>query len=82
MLLVSLTELQKRYTGYDPNRPEEFSTASHSIKPGLIGAGIVRYAHVLGVAGRSPFLTRAGLQVRGRGQPHFFSRLLLATATA
>jgi Na+/proline symporter len=36
-----ITLLQNRYTAYSTKRSEEFNTASRSVKPGLIAAGIV-----------------------------------------
>ncbi len=35
------TYLQNRYTSYSTHQAEEFNTASRSVKPGLIAAGIV-----------------------------------------
>ena len=42
VLMIGLTYLQNRYTTYSTKQAEEFSTASRSVKPGLIAAGIVR----------------------------------------
>lgn len=39
--MICLTALQARYTGFSPENAEEFSSASRSVKPGLIAAGIV-----------------------------------------
>lgn len=39
--MVGLTAIQARYTGVSPRNSEEFTSASRSIKPGLIAAGIV-----------------------------------------
>ncbi|CAE6407124.1 unnamed protein product [Rhizoctonia solani] len=39
--MLGLTWIQARYTGFSPNNSEEFSSASRSIKPGLIASGIV-----------------------------------------
>ncbi|KAF9237446.1 urea transporter [Melanogaster broomeanus] len=39
--MVCLTAIQARYTGVSPKSSEEFSSASRSIKPGLIASGIV-----------------------------------------
>jgi len=39
--MIGLTWLQSRYTQFSPNNSEEFSSASRSVKPGLIAAGIV-----------------------------------------
>ncbi|KAF8122410.1 urea transporter [Boletus edulis] len=39
--MVSLTAIQARYTGVSPRNSEEFSSASRSVKPGLIASGIV-----------------------------------------
>lgn len=36
-----MTWLQNRYTAYSTKQAEEFNTASRSVKPGLIAAGIV-----------------------------------------
>ena len=40
-LMLGITFLQNRYTNYSTNHSEEFNTASRSVKPGLIAAGIV-----------------------------------------
>ena len=40
-LMLGITYLQNRYTAYSTGQAEEFSTASRSVKPGLIAAGIV-----------------------------------------
>lgn len=39
--MVGLTAMQARYTGVSPKDSEEFSSASRSVKPGLIASGIV-----------------------------------------
>lgn len=39
--MVGLTAIQARYTGFSPKNSEEFSSASRSVKPGLIASGIV-----------------------------------------
>ncbi|KAG2082869.1 urea transporter [Suillus discolor] len=39
--MVGLTAMQSRYTGVSPTESEEFSSASRSVKPGLIASGIV-----------------------------------------
>jgi hypothetical protein len=39
--LVLLTAIQSRYTPFSPKNSEEFSSASRSVKPGLIASGIV-----------------------------------------
>ncbi|KXN82902.1 Urea-proton symporter DUR3 [Leucoagaricus sp. SymC.cos] len=39
--MICLTALQTRYTAFSPKDSEEFSTASRSVKPGLIASGIV-----------------------------------------
>jgi len=39
--MVGLTALQSRYTGFSPKSADEFNSASRSVKPGLIAAGIV-----------------------------------------
>ncbi|KAK8061682.1 solute symporter family transporter [Apiospora phragmitis] len=41
LLMLALTWLQNRYTAYSTKQAEEFNTASRSVKPGLIAAGIV-----------------------------------------
>ncbi|MCJ1307611.1 urea active transporter [Agyrium rufum] len=41
LLMLSITYLQNRYTSYSTAQAEEFNTASRSVKPGLIAAGIV-----------------------------------------
>lgn len=38
---LAITYLQNRYTTYSTKQSEEFNTASRSVKPGLIAAGIV-----------------------------------------
>ncbi|MCJ1258802.1 urea active transporter [Lignoscripta atroalba] len=40
-LMLGITYLQNRYTAYSTGQSEEFNTASRSVKPGLIAAGIV-----------------------------------------
>ena len=40
-LMLGITYLQNRYTAYSTGQAEEFNTASRSVKPGLIAAGIV-----------------------------------------
>jgi len=39
--MICLTAIQARYTGFSPKNSEEFSSASRSVKPGLIASGIV-----------------------------------------
>lgn len=39
--MIGLTAIQARYTAYSPKNSEEFSSASRSVKPGLIASGIV-----------------------------------------
>jgi hypothetical protein len=39
--MICLTAIQARYTAYSPKNTEEFSSASRSVKPGLIASGIV-----------------------------------------
>lgn len=39
--MIFLTYLQGRYTSFSPSNSEEFSSASRSVKPGLIASGIV-----------------------------------------
>ncbi|KZT18743.1 urea transporter [Neolentinus lepideus HHB14362 ss-1] len=39
--MLILTAIQARYTGFSPKNSEEFSSASRSVKPGLIASGIV-----------------------------------------
>ncbi|PLB45007.1 Na+/solute symporter [Aspergillus steynii IBT 23096] len=41
LFMLCLTWMQNRYTNFSTHRAEEFNTASRSIKPGLISAGIV-----------------------------------------
>ncbi|CAN8101909.1 unnamed protein product [Discula destructiva] len=41
LLMLLITYLQNRYTSYSTKESEEFNTASRSVKPGLIAAGIV-----------------------------------------
>ena len=40
-LMLGITYMQNRYTAYSTGQAEEFNTASRSVKPGLIAAGIV-----------------------------------------
>jgi urea-proton symporter len=40
-LMLAITFLQNRYTTFQTGQAEEFNTASRSVKPGLIAAGIV-----------------------------------------
>lgn len=40
-LMMGITYLQNRYTKFSTKTSEEFNTASRSVKPGLIAAGIV-----------------------------------------
>lgn len=39
--MLGLTAVQTRYTGFSPKSADEFNSASRSVKPGLIAAGIV-----------------------------------------
>ncbi|THU99019.1 urea transporter [Dendrothele bispora CBS 962.96] len=39
--MLGLTAVQARYTAFSPKSSEEFSSASRSVKPGLIASGIV-----------------------------------------
>jgi len=41
LTMLLLTRLQNHYTTYSSHAVEEFATASRSVKPGLIAAGIV-----------------------------------------
>lgn len=41
LMMLAITWLQNRYTAYSTRQAEEFNTASRSVKPGLIAAGIV-----------------------------------------
>lgn len=41
LIMLGITYLQNRYTMYSTGQSEEFNTASRSVKPGLIAAGIV-----------------------------------------
>ncbi|KII84015.1 hypothetical protein PLICRDRAFT_95677 [Plicaturopsis crispa FD-325 SS-3] len=41
VFINALTWVQRNYTRYNPNRADEFSSASRSIKPGLLTVGIV-----------------------------------------
>lgn len=40
-LMVGITGIQNRYTVFKASNAAEFTSASHSVKPGLIAAGIV-----------------------------------------
>jgi len=39
--MLGITAIQARYTAYSPKNSEEFTSASRSVKPGLIASGIV-----------------------------------------
>lgn len=39
--MVGITWVQARYASSSPKNAEEFNSASHSVKPGLIACGIV-----------------------------------------
>jgi Na+/proline symporter len=39
--MILLSYIQARYTNYKPSSSEEFTSASRSVKPGLIASGIV-----------------------------------------
>ncbi|TFK34666.1 urea transporter [Crucibulum laeve] len=39
--MIGLTAIQARYTAFSPKNSEEFTSASRSVKPGLIASGIV-----------------------------------------
>ncbi|KAF8965372.1 urea transporter [Flammula alnicola] len=39
--MLIITAIQARYTAYSPKNSEEFTSASRSVKPGLIASGIV-----------------------------------------
>lgn len=41
LVMMGLTWIQNRYSRFDTKTSEEFNTASRSVKPGLIAAGIV-----------------------------------------
>ncbi|PPQ71203.1 hypothetical protein CVT26_011016 [Gymnopilus dilepis] len=41
VFMIGLTALQARYTAFSPKNSEEFTSASRSVKPGLIASGIV-----------------------------------------
>ncbi|KIL65158.1 hypothetical protein M378DRAFT_192471 [Amanita muscaria Koide BX008] len=41
VFMIGITALQARYTEFSPDNSEEFSSASRSVKPGLIASGIV-----------------------------------------
>jgi len=41
LFMLTLTWLQNRFTAFSSHQAEEFTTASRSVKPGLIAAGIV-----------------------------------------
>ncbi|KAK3615148.1 urea permease [Elasticomyces elasticus] len=41
VLMLGITWMQNRYTRFSTKQAEEFNTASRSVKPGLIAAGIV-----------------------------------------
>lgn len=73
--MITLTHLQNKHTRFSTHRSEEFNTASRSVKPGLIAAGIVSawtwaatllqsstVAYQYGVAG--PFWYAAGATVQ------------------
>lgn len=39
--MIGITQIQNRYTRFSAASVAEFTSASHSVKPGLIAAGIV-----------------------------------------
>lgn len=41
LVMIATTQFQNRYTQFSSKQSEEFNTASRSVKPGLIVAGIV-----------------------------------------
>ena len=41
LFMLGVTYVQNRYTTFSTKQSEEFNTASRSVKPGLIAAGIV-----------------------------------------
>ncbi|KIX04759.1 uncharacterized protein Z518_05629 [Rhinocladiella mackenziei CBS 650.93] len=74
-VMIGISMLQNKYTNYSTKTSEEFNTASRSVKPGLIAAGIVSawtwaatllqsstVAYTYGVAG--PFWYAAGATVQ------------------
>lgn len=84
-MMMGLSWIQNRYSRFDTKTSEEFNTASRSVKPGLIAAGIVSawtWAATLlqsatvgyryGVAGKMTPITisYAGL-LTPNGQDHF-----------
>lgn len=73
---LCLTWLQNRYTEYSTGQAEEFSTASRSVKPGLIAAGIVSswtwsatlltsstFAYTYGIGGGMWYAANGTLQI-------------------
>ena len=63
IVMLLTTKLQNRYSLHSTKHSEEFNTASRSVKPGLIAAGIgelARSKYVVGLASRLvvPMLTR------------------------
>ncbi|KAG1876103.1 urea transporter [Suillus tomentosus] len=63
--MVGLTALQAHYTGVSPKDSEEFSSASRSVKPGLIASGILQssaVAYRYGISG--PWWYAAGATVQ------------------
>lgn len=47
LFMLGITWMQNRYTAFSTHQSEEFNTASRSVKPGLIAAGIVSSWYVL-----------------------------------
>lgn len=39
--MIGLTAVQARYTGFSPKNADEFTSASRSVKPGLIASAVV-----------------------------------------
>lgn len=39
--MIALTAVQARYTGFSPKNADEFTSASRSVKPGLIASAVV-----------------------------------------
>lgn len=54
--MMGLTRLQTRYTAYKTTSAEEFNSASRSVKPGLIAAGIVSAWRVVAECARAKLI--------------------------
>ncbi|KAH7105729.1 Na+/solute symporter [Auriculariales sp. MPI-PUGE-AT-0066] len=64
--MLGLTWMQARYTSFSPTNSEEFTSASRSVKPGLIASGILQssaVAYKYGISGPWWYASGATIQV-------------------